>query len=39
MNQDKEKILRFFRKKLVRDLGKSCSCGVKGKEGQIEDFK
>lgn len=39
MNEDKEKILRFLRKKLVRVLGKSHSSGVKRKEEQIEDFK
>lgn len=32
MDEEKEKILRFFRKKLVRDLGKSRSSGVKGKD-------
>jgi len=39
MDEDAEKILKFFRKKLVRDLGKNHSSGVKGKEGQIEHFK
>lgn len=39
MDEDKEKILRFLRKRLVRVLGKSHSTRVKGKEGQIEDFK
>lgn len=39
MDEDEEKTLRFFREKLVTDLGKSHSSGLKGKEGQIEDFK
>lgn len=37
-NQNKKKALRSFGKKLVWDLGMSFSIGVKGKEGQIEDF-